>query len=70
MPGLRALDRNFDFLPERLRWRAKRAPHVPRSGAAARPQLEPALREKLADTFRPDATRLESLIGRQLNWEL
>jgi hypothetical protein len=70
MPGLRALDRNFDRLPARMRWLVERVVHDPGSGEAAKPQLEPELREKLANTFRPDATRLESQIGRKLNWEL
>ena len=70
MPGLRALDRNFDRLPERMRWLVERLVHDPGSGEAAKPQLEPELRKRLADVFRPDAERLESLIGRPLNWEL
>ena len=59
MPGLRALDRNFDRLPERMRWMVERMVHDPESGEAAKPELEPELRERLAATFRPDAARLE-----------
>jgi hypothetical protein len=70
MPGLRALDRNFDRLPERLRWRVERMVHDPDSGEAQKPELDAELRDRLAKVFRPDAARLEGLIGRQLNWDL
>jgi Sulfotransferase domain len=70
MPGLRALDRNFDRLPERLRWRVERMVHDPDSGEAKKPELEPELRDRLAGVFRPDAARLEELIGRPLGWGL
>jgi hypothetical protein len=70
MPGLRALDRNFDRLPERLRWRVERMGHDPDSGEAQKPELDAELRDRLAKVFRPDAARLEGLIGRQLNWDL
>ena len=70
MPGLRALDRNFDRLPERMRWLVERMVHDPGSGEAAKPQLEPDLRERLAADFRPDAARLEETIGRPLGWDL
>ena len=69
-PGLRALDRNFDRLPERMRWLVERVVHDPGSGEAPKPELEPELRERLAVTFRPDAERLEGLVGRKLGWEL
>ena len=70
MPGLRALDRNFDRLPERMRWMVERVVHDPGSGEAAKPELEPELREELAGVFRPDAARLEEIVGRPLGWNL
>ena len=70
MPGLRALDRNFDRLPERLRWLVERVVHDPDSGEAPKPGLDPELRERLATLFREDAARLERLIGRDLGWDL
>src|SRR5687768_6104665 len=70
MPGLRALDRNFDRLPERMRWMVERMVHDPGSGEAEKPEIDPELRSRLAGTFRPDAARLEDLIGRELNWSL
>jgi hypothetical protein len=68
LPGLRALDRNFDRLPESLRWLVERVVHDPRSGEAAKPQLSPGLRERLNERLRPDVARLESLTGRRFGW--
>ena len=70
LPGLRALDRNFDRLPERLRWLVERVVHDPGSGEAPKPQLAPELRERLAGLFRDDAARLEGLAGRSFHWGL
>ncbi len=70
MPGLRAFDRNFDRLPERMRWMVERMVHDPRSGEAAKPELSAELRERLAAVFRPDAERLENQVGRPLGWSL
>jgi hypothetical protein len=68
LPGLRALDRNFDRLPERLRWRVERIVHDPDAGEGAKPELPSELRERLADRFRPDVERLEELTGRRFGW--
>jgi hypothetical protein len=70
LPGLRALDRNFDRLPERLRWLVERIVHDPERGEAPKPELPPALRERLAEFFRPEVERLESIVGRPLGWDL
>jgi hypothetical protein len=70
LPGLRALDRNFDRLPERMRWLVERLVHDPGAGEASKPELDPALRERLAGLFRDDATRLEGLAGRRFGWDL
>jgi hypothetical protein len=70
LPGLRALDRNFDRLPERMRWLVERLVHDPGSGEAAKPELEPALRDRLDARFRPDTRELEELTGRQFGWNL
>jgi len=68
MPGLRALDRNFDRLPERLRWLVEKAVHDPGSGEAAKPKVDAELRERLAAVFRPDAAKLEEIVGRSFGW--
>ena len=70
LPGLRALDRNFDRLPESLRWMVERMVHDPEGAAAERPALPDATRGILADRFRPDVERLESMTGRDFGWEL
>ncbi len=70
VPGLRALDRNFDRLPERLRWLVERVVHDPGSGEAPKPELDAEPRERLAGIFRPDAARLEELAGRSFGWDL
>jgi hypothetical protein len=70
LPGLRALDRNFDRLPESLRWLVERTVHDPEGGATARPPLPEEIRERLAERFRPDVERLETLSGRSFRWEL
>ena len=70
MPGLRALDRNFDRLPESLRWLVERTIHDPEGGAAERPELPSSIRDRLAERFRPDVERLESITGRRFGWEL
>jgi hypothetical protein len=70
LPGLRAIDRNFDRLPERLRWRVERIIHDPDAGAAAKPDLPAALRSRMARAFRPEVERLERLAGRSFGWSL
>jgi Sulfotransferase domain len=70
LPGLRALDRNFDRLPERMRWLVERLVHDPGSGEAPKPEVDPELRARLAALFRDDAARLEEVAGRSFGWEL
>jgi hypothetical protein len=68
LPGLRALDRNFDRLPESLRWLVERVVHDPRAGAVSKPEVPEALRDRLAGLFREDVARLEQLTGRRFQW--
>jgi hypothetical protein len=68
LPGLRALDRNFDRLPESLRWLVERLVHDPRAGEVPKPQLPDSLRGRLADLFREDVARLEEAAGRNFGW--
>jgi Sulfotransferase domain len=69
LPGLRSLDRSFDRLPESLRWLVERVIHDPEGPPAERPELPPAIRERLAERFRPEVERLEELSGRRFGWE-
>jgi Sulfotransferase family len=68
LPGLRALDRNFDRLPEWLRWRVERIVHDPDSGEVAKPELPAGARERLQEIFAPDVARLEAIAGRRFGW--
>jgi hypothetical protein len=68
LPGLRSLDRNFDRLPESLRWLVERTVHEPDAGEAPKPQLPPESRERLVELFQPDVERLETFTGRRFGW--
>ncbi len=68
LPGLRALDRNFDRLPESLRWLVERTVHDPEGGGEEPPELPASVRERVADWFRGDVERLEALTGRRFNY--
>jgi hypothetical protein len=68
LPGLRALDRNFDRLPESLRWLVERIVHDPQAGEVVKPELSTDLRDWLRGLFRADEERLEELTGRRFDW--
>ena len=68
LPGFRSFDRNFDRLPERLRWRVERIVHDPESGEAPKPEISPDLRKRLAEIFKPDVAKLEEIAGRGFGW--
>jgi hypothetical protein len=68
LPGLRAIDRNFDRLPESLRWLAERLIHDPDAGEAPKPAVPESLREHLVELFRDDVARLEEFAGRRFGW--
>jgi hypothetical protein len=68
LPGLRALDRNFDRLPESLRWLVEKLVHDPGSGAAPKPELPANLRGRLEDILRDDVARIEEIAGRHFGW--
>jgi hypothetical protein len=68
LPGLRALDRNFDRLPEPLRWRVERLVHDPGKGKAPKPELPPELRARLESLLADDAAELERIAGREFGW--
>jgi Sulfotransferase domain len=68
LPGLRAFDRNFDRLPESMRWLVERLVHDPGKGAAPKPQLSPSLRERLRELLADDVADLEGITGRRFGW--
>jgi Sulfotransferase domain len=68
LPGLRAIDRNFDRLPESLRWLAERVIHKPAAGEAPKPEVPAELRERLVQTFREDVAKLEEFARQRFGW--
>jgi hypothetical protein len=68
LPGLRALDRNFDRLPESLRWIVERVVHDPDDGPAPKPELDPDLRARLIELVAADVADLEKITGRSFGW--
>jgi hypothetical protein len=68
LPGLRAFDRNFDRLPESLRWLVEKVVHDPGKGAAPKPELPPELRARLEELLAPDVRELEAICGRSFGW--
>jgi hypothetical protein len=68
LPGLQAVDRNFDRLPESLRWVVERLVHDPTAGEVPKPEISPELREHLVGHFREDVARLEQTAGRAFGW--
>jgi hypothetical protein len=68
LPGLRAFDRNFDRLPESLRWLVERVVHDPGEGPAPKPELDPQLRSRLTELVAADVDDLEKITGRSFGW--
>lgn len=68
LPGLRAFDRNFDRLPEPLRWRVEKLVHDPDKGKAPKPELPEELRARLRSLLADDVAELERLAGREFGW--
>jgi hypothetical protein len=64
LPGLRSFDRNFDRLPESLRWVVEKIVHDPEKPPAPKPQLSDELAERMRGWFRDDVAGLEEFAGR------
>jgi len=65
LPGFRAFDRNFDRLPERLRWMVEKVVHDPDAPEAPKPRLTPEISEHLLGLFGDDVRQLQELAGRE-----
>ena len=52
LPGLRSFDRNFDRLPESMRWIVERVVHDPEKPPAPKPKLPDDLFETVRGSFR------------------
>jgi Sulfotransferase domain len=66
LPGLRSFDRNFDRLPESLRWIVEKVVHDPEKPPAPKPKLPDDLFETLRGRFGADVAALQEFAGREL----
>jgi Sulfotransferase domain len=65
LPGLRSFDRNFDRLPERMRWMVEKIVHNPDKPSAEKPILPGELFETLRSRFGEDVVALQEFAGRE-----
>ncbi|HKG36443.1 MAG TPA: sulfotransferase domain-containing protein [Solirubrobacterales bacterium] len=65
LPGFRSLDRNFDRLPESMRWVVEKIVHDPEKPPAPKPVLPDDLFETLRGRFGEDVAALQEFAGRE-----
>ncbi len=65
LPGLRSFDRNFDRLPESLRWIVEKVVHDPEKPPAPKPKLPDDLFETMRGRFGSDVAALQEFAGRE-----
>lgn len=65
LPGFRSFDRNFDRLPERLRWMVERVVHDPDKPSAPKPEMPDSIRDHLLTLFGDDVAQLQKFAGRE-----
>ncbi|HWO84620.1 MAG TPA: sulfotransferase domain-containing protein, partial [Solirubrobacterales bacterium] len=65
LPGLRSLDRNFDRLPESMRWLVEKVVHDPDKPPAPKPKLPDDLFETVRSRFTEDVAELQKFAGRE-----
>ena len=65
LPGFRSFDRNFDRLPESLRWIVEKMVHDPDKPSAPKPKLPDAVFTGLQSVFREDVAALQQFAGRE-----
>ncbi|MGZ5333405.1 MAG: sulfotransferase family protein [Solirubrobacterales bacterium] len=65
LPGFRSFDRNFDRLPERMRWMVEKVVHDPDAPSAPKPELPEATAETLRGYFAEDVAGLQHFAGRK-----
>jgi hypothetical protein len=63
LPGLRSFDRNFDRLPESMRWMVEKVVHDPEKPSAPKPKLPESLEEHLRSLFRDDVVAVQQFAG-------
>jgi hypothetical protein len=65
LPGFRSFDRNFDRLPERMRWMVEKVVHDPEAPSAPKPELPDSIRDQLLGRFGDDVAALQEFAGRE-----
>jgi hypothetical protein len=65
LPGFRSFDRNFDRLPERMRWIVEKVVHDPDKPPAPKPELPEDLFEALRGRFGEEVEELQKFAGRE-----
>ena len=65
LPGFRSFDRNFDRLPERMRWMVEKVVHDPEKPAAPKPVLPDDLLATLKSRFSEEVPDLQKFAGRE-----
>src|SRR5436190_1596128 len=67
LPGFRSLDRNFDRLPESMRWIVEKVVHDPEKPPAPKPKLPEDLFETVRGRFGEDVAALQNFAGREFS---
>ena len=65
LPGFRSFDRNFDRLPERMRWMVEKVVHDPEAPSAPKPEIPESIMETLRPQFAEDVAALQEFAGRE-----
>jgi hypothetical protein len=65
LPGFRSFDRNFDRLPESMRWIVEKVVHDPDKPPAEKPKLPDDLFETVRGRFGSDVAELQKFAGRE-----
>jgi len=65
LPGFRSFDRNFDRLPESMRWIVEKIVHDPEKPPAPKPKLPDDLFETVRGRFGADVAELQKFAGRE-----
>src|SRR4051812_39765150 len=65
LPGFRSFDRNFDRLPESMRWIVEKVVHDPEKPPAPKPKLPDDLFETVRARFTADVAELQKFAGRE-----
>jgi hypothetical protein len=70
LPGFRSFDRNFDRLPESMRWMVEKVVHDPEAPPAPKPELPDSIREHLASVFGDEVAAIQEFAGRRFTgWQ-